>query len=144
MTVWFLVYELTNIPHNVYKLLIPLGKGLSPLSIANAVIWIVSFLFVRILWGTYATISYMMDLYSLWEKPMTIETLGRDEFAVVETLRDRGLDPRPVGVSVLAWCTACAIVLTGLNYYWFYLIVETTLRKISQKKALLVQRKKAV
>lgn len=133
MTVWFLVYELTNIPHNIYKFLIPLGKGSSPLSIANALVWIVSFLLVRILWGTYATIVYMTDLYSLRNVPITIEALGKEKFAVVERLREKGLEPSAVGTPVLVWCTWCAVVLAGLNYLWFYLIVKTTIKKVSSR-----------
>ncbi|KAK0631368.1 TLC domain-containing protein [Immersiella caudata] len=84
MTAWFLVYEVTNVPHNVYRFLVRLGRGDSMLSVGNAVVWILLFFVFRIVWGTYATVAYMWSTWMVWRTPLTREGLGEVEFAVVE------------------------------------------------------------
>ena len=134
LTAWFLVYEMTNPPHNVYRFLSRLGRGNSRLSVANAVVWIVLFFVFRIVWGSYATVVYMGSTYAVWKTPLTREALGESEYAVVERLRAEGLEPRNIGTFVMVLTMLAGVTLASLNYMWFYLIVKITARRISEIK----------
>ena len=134
LTAWFLVYEITNPPHNVYRFLSRLGRGNSKLSVANAIVWIVLFFVFRIVWGSYATVVYMRSTYAVWKTPLTRDALGESEYAVVERLKAEGLEPRNIGSFAMVLTMLAGVTLASLNYVWFYLIVKTTARRISEIK----------
>ncbi|KAK5996100.1 putative TLC domain-containing C17A2.02c-like protein [Cladobotryum mycophilum] len=135
MTPWFLLYELTNISQNMYRFLARLGKGTSGASVANAIVWIVTFFFTRILWGTYATFVCCHDVFVMSRTALTAKDLGVTEFASLERLRAKGLDPWPPSVFMVGWVYARGIALAALNFIWFYLIVKTTAKKLAAKNA---------
>ncbi|KAK4446371.1 TLC domain-containing protein [Podospora aff. communis PSN243] len=143
MTAWFLVYEVTNVPHNIYRFLARLGKGTSRASVANAVVWIVLFFVFRIVWGTYATVVYMRSTYAVWKTPLTLEALGVEEYAVVERLEAEGLKPGNIGTVVMALTMLAGVTLASLNYVWFYLIVKTTVRRVTEMKGRKAEKEKS-
>lgn len=64
---------------------------------------------------------------------MTLQDLGAEEFAAYKRLQKDNLQPGPVA----AWAFVCTLMATAilqcLNYLWFYLIITTTIRKLSTK-----------
>jgi hypothetical protein len=104
---------------------------MSKVSVANALLWIASFFASRVVFGTFVSARRIHDQWRLWGTPLTIEKLGEQEFAALERLRAQGLSPMPLTTWTFFWSMAGFVVLNGLNYIWFFMIVRTTMRKLN-------------
>jgi len=101
------------------------------ISVVNAIIWIILFFASRILLGTIMTYLYMVDLFKIWRTSFSIEALGESEYAKILMLRQKGFNPQPVNDAWVLACVASAAILTVLNWAWFYMIISTTIRRVS-------------
>ncbi|KXJ93935.1 TLC domain-domain-containing protein [Microdochium bolleyi] len=122
----FLAFEVTNIPHNVYRMSKVLGH--SYMAHLNSASWIVLFFLFRIVYGTYASFAISRDFVKLWQLqsvsglPKT-RTFSASQAAMVE---DQTLMVRPIPYWVIVWCLICTVVLATLNFSWFYKISRST------------------
>jgi len=132
----FLAYEVTNIPHNFYRMSKVLGHA--QLATFHSAAWIVLFFLFRILYGTYASVAISLDFVNLWKRqqadllpePQTYKT------SQLATIGDQMLMVRPIPYWVIVWCLACTAFLASLNFTWFYKITRSTgARLLGRRKA---------
>ncbi|KAH7037342.1 TLC domain-containing protein [Microdochium trichocladiopsis] len=130
----FLAYEVTNIPHNFYRMSKILGHA--RMATFHSAAWIVLFFLFRILYGTLASIAISQDFVQLWKQQQELllpETKAwtAAQLALVE---DQTLMIRPIPYWVIVWCLACTVFLASLNFTWFYKIARSTGARLCGKR----------
>lgn len=86
----------------------------------NAYLWILTFITVRLIWGTFLTLSVFHDLWFLIFTPFTPEALWPEEWAAVVRLRDEGVSPGRVPWWALVWTLTCGTAQMSLNFNCFF------------------------
>jgi hypothetical protein len=129
----YLIYEVTNIPQGFYRFFSKLGLETSGLSIANAVVWILSFGAIRVVQGTYVTALVMQDLWAIYHMSLTKDELSAADWAAFQELSRNGIPPEPVSLATVLFWFVCGSILVCLNFMWFYLLIRTVIRKLPRK-----------
>lgn len=106
----------------------------SVLSVINASFLILTFFAVRLVWGTIQTALMYRDIWTAYTTELSHKSLPASEFAVVRQLRAEGFPPSVLPSLIVAWTIIMNGALCGLNVFWFYKIVATMKRKLSNNR----------
>ncbi|KAG0646331.1 putative TLC domain-containing [Hyphodiscus hymeniophilus] len=125
-----LLYELSNIPLNLHRFMIKLGMEGSRAQLINGIFLVVTFLSVRIIYGSYTMYWLFSDIYravtETTYEPMVYSTGGK-AWQLKTPLQ------LPMWIVVMHLLAETTIFV--LNYVWFYKMVNLLLRRIARSNA---------
>ncbi|KAI8893995.1 TLC domain-containing protein [Globomyces pollinis-pini] len=102
----FLLFEVSTIFLNIHWFCDKTGRSGSTLQWINGMCLLASFLFFRLIWGTYSMIEYIIIGY-----------MARDQVAWF----------------IYPLYALCALTLGGLNFYWYSIMIRSVMSRFQNK-----------
>ncbi|KAJ9638175.1 hypothetical protein H2204_004486 [Knufia peltigerae] len=135
----FVLYELSTPFLNIHWFLDKLGKTGGWAQLGNGIVLIVAFFGCRLVWGAYQTMNLMTDAWRAWSAigtgkcldPFMLEKPQGGPATTLPVQQDFCYDDFPWGL--LGTYIISNTLLTGLNVYWFGLMLKALGRRFNVK-----------
>ncbi|KAI5288804.1 hypothetical protein KEM52_001023 [Ascosphaera acerosa] len=133
----FLLYELSSPFLNVHWFCDKLGRTGSSLQWYNGMLLLASFFGARLVWGTYHSLRFNVDVWNAWSRKQEYLPTGPS----VRTSASTSLDltwpnVRAGGVPTWLYLTffLSNLTLNSLNWYWFRKMVTAVMKRFKPAK----------
>ena len=132
-----ILFEISNPFMNTHWFLDKLDMTGSTLQLVNGGLLLTTFFFTRLVWGTYTTVWMYKDIWKALHHNNretaaigTLESVKRGEMSeMLRFVGDRGR--QGMSVYLAAGFVIGNAVLTGLNVYWFSMMIESVRKRFS-------------